>query len=69
VRAERQHVCVSRRATNVERRQQHPALEHELLGEGRHGEPGQEGLVDVELEELLRIAPWERASFCRLRLR
>lgn len=36
--------------------EQHPALEDELVGEPRLGQAGQEALVDVKLEEMLRVA-------------
>jgi hypothetical protein len=50
-------IDVAGRAALPERGQQHAALEHEPLGEGCLGQPGEEALQDVELDQFVDRAP------------
>jgi hypothetical protein len=50
-------VDVTRRATSVERREQDPTLQDELLPDVAHGEARQEAFEHVELEQLVRRSP------------
>ena len=63
-----EHVGVARHAANVQYSEQHPALEHEPLGERRRGEPSQEALVDVELEQLLGVAPLRARELLQIKI-
>ena len=50
-------VDVAGRAAFPKCGQQHAALEHEPLGEGCLGQPGEEALQDVKLDQLIDRAP------------